>query len=352
MKKLNRRKFVLGYTSNGEAIGMEKSQRPEHLIIYGVDTRAKEAMMIELAKSATQQAGGATFVVETPQLAGAIYKILSDGRKKRPLFWLNPELSLGIKNQGLWLEEYDEITMDQYVFNYQEKIESGAFVIIDMETLANGKNAERLKRHLLNHLSRKLMKASPTKHAGHDFYMEAIEGYHEEIKPLIVYGASANCSVRLLAETPNVFKDSLPLVGAYFKHVVLLPQFHIADADYYKSILSLDQDKVLFNRKEDVAIYSTRNQVGAKKLISFILPNLDFQELTQIVANGKRCRAGLLANFVSEEHENNEILAIKENGIEEQDDWKKTTQMLVALSSPSIPKHPDMELSELIHKDS
>lgn len=343
MKKMHRREFVLGYNSEKEPVSMKASPRPEHLAIYGIDTRGKENIMMHLAQEATGQSGGATFIVETPHLAGALYKILRENRKKRAVKWLNLEHSLGIKNQGQYLQEYEETIMDQYVFNYQSAIESGSFVIIDMECLKNGAKAERTKRLLVKHLIQKLAKTAPNKHAGHDIYMEHIEGFEQELKELILFGPSLNSGVRLVVESPQSFKDVLPIVGACFKHVVLMPQFSPQDAPYYKLILSLEDERMLFNRAEGVALYGMRDELGKKRIRGFNLKPISQEEVNRLIANGKRTKHGIYQKFAAEEHTNDYLINLRETAIADNDDWAKTSQMLASLSTPTIPKHPEMK---------
>lgn len=342
LKKLNRKKFNLGFNTKGEAVGIDATLRPEHVIIYGADVRAKECLMIELAKEAVQQKGGATFIVETPYLAGALYMILKDNRKKREVRWLNPEHSLGIKNQALWLEDYNETIFDQYVFNYQAEIESNSLVILDMETLKNGKQSLKVKRMLLKHLIKKLMKASPTSHSGHDIYMESLEGFEEELRSLILYGPSLNCSVRLIAESPKVFGETLPSISSYFRHTLLLPQFNIGDSVYYKTLMGISDDKILYHRAEDVALFSTRDESGERKLKRVNLPKFDNDELSFLIANGKRAKSSVYREFTKQEDMNNKILEAQNIEISKTSDWRQSAQQLVSLSTPSIPKHPNM----------
>lgn len=342
LKVLNRKQIYLGTNSQGERVGTSETPRPEHIVVYGTDIRSKERLMIELAKEAVNQKGGATFIVETPYLAGAIHMILKNNRKKRNVIWLNPEHSLGIKNQGLWLKEYDEMIFDKYVFNYQAEIESNSLVIVDMETLKYGEKSIRTKKMLLKHLTNKLTQTELNKHAGHDIYIESLEGIENEVKPLIMYGPSLNCGVRLLAETPNLFGNGLPVVSSYFRHTVLLPQFNIDDAAYYKSLLGINDDKILFGRAEDVALFLTRSEIGERKLKKITLHPNDNKELSSLLANGKRAKYTNAQKFFKQEEENNRILAIKDAEIVDGGDWRQSAQILTSVSQACIPKHPDM----------
>lgn len=342
LKKLKRKQVYLGTNSQQEQIGTDESLRPEHIVFYGTDTRSRERLMIELAREAVKQKGGATFVVETPYLAGALYMILKSSRKKRNVVWLNPEHSLGIKNQGLWLKEYDEMIFDKYVFNYQAEIESNSLVIIDMETLKYGEKSIRMKQMLLKHLTNKLAKAELSKHFGHDVYIETLEGLEHEIKPLIMYGPSLNCGARLLAETPKLFGSEEPVVASYFRHALLLPQFNVNDAPYYKNLLGINDDKILFGRAEDVALFLTRSKTGERKLRKITLYPHNNEELSSLLANGKRVKYASAQEFFKQEEENNRILELKNTEIADNGDWRQSAQILTSVSQGCIPKHPDM----------
>lgn len=334
--------LLLGHSiKDNKNIYLSPMAKKKHLALYGEPLRGREDVLINLAKKeALRSENGATFIVTSSFLAGAIYNILkSNTVGKREIVWLSPSLHLGVKNQLMWMDEYEEEALNKYVIDYTKMLKKGSFVIIDLNPLFYLERSYKAQSILMKHLRNSLVRLSPSEHKEHAIYVEDAKTCVDDLIFFIEHGQRYNCGVVYCMESPKLWGRHFAVVDAMVHNVVLFNRFHLEDSDYFLKLFLISDAKSLFHRKPQDALYSLIGDDYCKYqgLVRFL--SLSEYELNKIIVNGKRSKTGHIREFVVEDAKNNDRLNGENSYINDGQDWVQTLLKLTKDSEGVVPLH-------------
>lgn len=228
-------------------------------LYYGRSTKGRDRQMVYQVKQLLERSDlkiGLTVVVETPRLGAVLHNLATS--KRRKVVWLNPQLHLGVRNQLLWIDGYDETLMDQWIVEYERMIRNGYVVIVDLEPLRYFHRYDFAVSLVLWHLRIKLDKMFDRDRKPHALIVENTARHMDELVFFLEYGNCYGLSCLLWLDSPQVFKgrsDRLALLEMSIHHTYLNARRAISDLPYYEKLFSEIPASILEDPSPEMILY-------------------------------------------------------------------------------------------------
>ena len=230
--------FQLGVAKDS-VVSLSHYAKRHHTVFYGTPLEGKVFSFLSYVEEEVKQTDfGATFIIDSPQTADYIMTLAK--ANKRTCVWLNPQLHLGVQEQLLFMEEYDEVLLNDFILNYEKEIRLGHWVLIDLEPFLYHQHSVRSTKLLLHHLKKALITMKESTRFPHTLYVENPVPYLDSLLFFIEHGKQNDLSLMLWMDSPQQFItpifNYLPTVEIYVRNI-LVHGFHgIHDHDYFSKL--------------------------------------------------------------------------------------------------------------------
>lgn len=228
-------------------------------LYYGRSTKGRDRQMVYQVKQLLERSDlkiGLTVIVETPRLGAVLHNLATS--KRRKVVWLNPQLHLGVRNQLLWMDRYQENLMDQWIVDYERMIRNGYMVIIDLEPLRYFHRYDFAVSLVLWHLRIKLDKMFDRDRKPHALVVENTARHIDDLVFFLEYGRCYELSCLLWLDSPQFFKerlDRLALLEMSIHHTYLNARRPISDLPYYEQLFSEIPASILEDPSPEMMLY-------------------------------------------------------------------------------------------------
>ena len=324
-------------------------ERCVHTLYYGRSTKGRDRQMMYQMKSILERQDvkvGITVVVETPRLGAVLHNLATAmGRK---VFWLNPQIHLGVRNQLVWMESYDEEVMDKWVVDYPKMIRNGYVVIVDLEPLRYFHRYDFAVSLVLWHLRIKLDKVYARDRKPHAILVENTARHLEDLVFFLEYGHCYDLSCLLWADSPAAFqgrRNYLSLLEMSISNTYLNARHAISDLDYYEQIFSEIPRSILKDVSPDLMLYRLEGADHQFYQGYCSEETLSDEEFKRYRNNAKKSMTMLIKKSIAEERQQEKHLQAAASG-------DLTDQLKVlAYQETIVPKHEKEQSVEYLQAE-
>lgn len=260
--------FQLGTLKENPVILSHFAKR-HHTLFYGTPLEGRTLSFLSyVEEEAKQRDFGATFLIDSPQTADYIMTLAK--ANKRSCIWLNPQLHLAVQEQLLFMEEYDETIINQFIVNYEKHIRLGHWVIIDLEPYLYHQHSYRATELLLHHLKKALITMKESTRFPHTLYVENPIPYLDSLKFFIEHGKQHDLALMLWADSPQQFItphfNFLPTIEIHVRNVIV-HSFHAPqDRHYFTQLFNQIKLEHLENQPKHQSFYRlVLNEIQVKE---------------------------------------------------------------------------------------
>lgn len=355
--------FQLG-TTKETTVSLSHFAKRHHTIFYGTPLEGRVLSFLSYVEEEAKQTDfGATFLVDSPQIADYIMTLAK--ANKRTCIWLNPQLNLAVQEQLLFMEDYDEALLNEFIINYEKEIRLGHWVIIDLEPYLYHQHSFRATRLILHHLKKALITMKESTRFPHTLYVENPVPHLESLKFFIEHGKQNDLSLMLWMDSPQQFITSqfnfLPIIEIHVRNV-LIHSFHsVQDRDYFTRLFKQIKLEHFENQPRHQTFYRIlMNEIQVKE---GVLQGLNFGE--ERFEKLKFCNKGRRSKLISMVYESKALREAKEEAnfeLEHNPNLTETDRLhfqnirMKLLKKSFVSPHPNAiplkELEKQIFKDS
>lgn len=320
-----------------------------HTLYYGQSSKGRDRQILAQMQELLQRSDskiGATLIVETPRLGAMLYNAAKS--MKRKVFWLNPQLHLGVRNQLMWLEEYQEDLMDEWIVDYQKMIRNGYVVIVDLEPLRYFHRYDFAVSLVLWHLRVKIDKIYARDRKSHAIFVENAKRHFEDLIFFLEYGHCYDLNCVLWADSPTYFKDKtnyLPLLEMVISRTYLNARHAVSDLDYYIQIFSEIPEEFIRDTSPEIMLYKIQGSDYQFYQGYFAEETLSDEEFKRYRNNAKKTMTMLIKQSVEKEKAQEAYLEVSNS--EKPEDLLK----VMSYQETIIPKHQNEQPSETLQSE-
>lgn len=289
--------FQLG-TLKETPIVLSHYAKRHHTLFYGTPLEGRVLSFLSYVEEEAKQSDfGATFIIDSPQTADYIMTLAKT--HKRSCIWLNPQLHLGVQEQLLFMESYDEDLLNEFILNYEKEIRLGHWVIIDLEPFLYQQYSIRAVHLLLHHLKKALITMKESTRFPHTLYVENPVPYLDALAFFIEHGKQHDLALMLWMDSPQQFIlphfNFLPSIEIHVRNV-LVHSFHaVQDRPYFVQLFKQIKADHLENQPRHQTFYrilmtDTQMKEGVCRTLAF--DETQFEKL-------KFCNKGRRSKLIS-----------------------------------------------------
>lgn len=320
-----------------------------HTLYYGRSTKGRDRQMMYQMKQILEQDDikvGITVVVETPRLGAVLHNLATAmGRK---VFWLNPQIDLGVRNQLVWMEKYQEDQMDQWVVDYPKMIRNGYVVIVDLEPLRYFHRYDFAVSLVLWHLRIKLDKVYARDRKPHALLVENTARHLEDLVFFLEYGHCYDLNCVLWADSPTTFQrrpDQLALLEMSVSNIYLNARRSISDFEYYTQLFSEIPPSIIKDASPEMMLYRLEGVDHQFYQGYYAEETLSDEEFKRYRNNAKKSMTMLIKKSVEAERQQTAQMEAAKSG-------ELTDQLKVlAYQETIIPKHEREQAREALQAE-
>ena len=323
--------------------------RSVHTLFYGRSTKGRDRQIVNQVKQILERQDvkiGTTIVVETPRLGAVLHNMATAmGRK---VLWLNPQIELGVRNQLMWMDKYDESEMNDWIVNYPKIIRNGYVVIVDLEPLKYFHRYDFAVSLVLWHLRIKLDKIYPRDRRPHALLVENTARHANDLIFFLEYGHCYDLNCVLWADSPAAFEKHsgyLSLLEMSISNTYLNSRRAISDFEYYGQLFSEVPYSIIEDASPNLMLYKLEGIDHEFYQGYCAEETLSDEEFKRYRNNAKKSMTQLIRKSTEQEKKQEvHLQAIESDNV--QDQLKALT-----FNSSIIPKHENEQSADRLQSE-